>query len=109
MLSAYSLGESTGYGANCCATVAFVAPPPSRFPSRPKASIDFRKGKGMTHRGHWSDCAVNNEPESPAGPCDCGLHDFRDLPEKLPVYLDELPGVLGDFLRDLASRKGDTP
>lgn len=22
--------------------------------------------------GHWSDCAVYNEPASPAGPCDCG-------------------------------------
>jgi hypothetical protein len=21
---------------------------------------------------HWSDCATNNEPAYPAGPCDCG-------------------------------------
>ena len=22
--------------------------------------------------GHWSDCAIHNEPAYPAGPCDCG-------------------------------------
>ncbi len=22
--------------------------------------------------GHWSDCAVHNEPAYPAGPCNCG-------------------------------------
>ncbi|ODT75477.1 MAG: hypothetical protein ABS69_10705 [Nitrosomonadales bacterium SCN 54-20] len=24
------------------------------------------------HCGHWSDCAVHNEPAYPNGPCDCG-------------------------------------
>ena len=24
--------------------------------------------------GHWSDCAVHNEPAFPAGPCNCGAN-----------------------------------
>ncbi|MEG9528384.1 MAG: hypothetical protein MIL41_21885 [Hyphomicrobiales bacterium] len=27
--------------------------------------------------GHWSDCAVHNEPAYPAGPCDCGGFRYR--------------------------------
>lgn len=28
--------------------------------------------------GHWSDCAVHNEPALPEGPCDCGGLDLAD-------------------------------
>ncbi len=29
-------------------------------------------------RIHWSDCAVNNGPAYPAGPCDCGMLDLAE-------------------------------
>lgn len=28
--------------------------------------------KGLKTGGHWSDCAMYNEPAYPNGPCDCG-------------------------------------
>ena len=31
-------------------------------------------------RIHWSDCAVNNGPAYPAGPCDCGMLEFAEDP-----------------------------
>lgn len=27
---------------------------------------------------HWSDCAVNNGPAYPAGPCDCGMLELTE-------------------------------
>lgn len=32
------------------------------------------------HDGHWSDCAVHNEPAYPAGPCTCGGFEMPDTP-----------------------------
>jgi hypothetical protein len=29
--------------------------------------------------GHWSDCAVYNEPAYPNGPCDCGVDETPEL------------------------------
>ncbi len=55
-------------------------------------------------KGHWSDCAVYNEPALPAGPCDCGGFDeSEDVGESAVVLRSELPGILGDFLRKAAS------
>lgn len=43
---------------------------------------------------HRSDCAIYNEPESPAGPCDCHLSD-----PTVPAPLSNLD--LRDTIRDL--------
>lgn len=48
--------------------------------------------------GHWSDCAVYNEPET--APCDCGgLELSEDSFHTFIVLRISLPGRLGDFLR----------
>ena len=55
----------------------------------------------MSRRGHWSDCAVHNEPAYPAGPCDCGGLDFPDDPSHGAVA----PRVTGaGGLADLKSK-----
>ena len=36
-------------------------------------------------QGHWSDCAVNNEPADKAGPCDCGGLDLPEDAFHVPV------------------------
>lgn len=59
----------------------------------------------VVKRGHQSDCAVHNEPEAPAGPCDCGGIDLPDDEQKSVVHRDELPGQMGDFLRSLKDDK----
>ena len=37
--------------------------------------------------GHWSDCAIHNEPASPAGECDCGTIVY--LEAYSPYDMDE--------------------
>lgn len=54
--------------------------------------------------GHWSDCATNNEPAYPAGPCDCGGLDlaayerYRRITSLIPT-----PGSLAAFMVDEAA------
>jgi len=48
---------------------------------------------------HWSDCATNNEPESAAGPCNCGGFHGKANVVSEPVMRSDLPGALGEFLR----------
>ena len=31
--------------------------------------------------GHWSDCALHNEPAEPNGPCNCGDYPSKEVPE----------------------------
>lgn len=49
-------------------------------------------------RIHWSDCAVNNGPAYPAGPCDCGMldltEDAREEPVASPISLSRSLGFL---------------
>lgn len=53
-------------------------------------------------RGHWSDCAVHNEPAMKAGSCDCdGLELAEDAAHSAVVTRISLPGRLGDFLRQV--------
>lgn len=49
---------------------------------------------------HWSDCAVNNEPLSEAGPCDCGGYDPKR--DGLPAPYDPTRCIARD-LADLIS------
>ncbi len=60
----------------------------------------------IERKGHYSDCAVHNEPLTPNGPCDCGGFDLPDVaPDTTITLRSEKPGALGDFLR--AMNKGD--
>lgn len=53
-------------------------------------------------RGHWSDCAVHNEPTEPAAPCDCNGLELSVDDAHTPVVLRiALPGAMGDFLREM--------
>lgn len=36
---------------------------------------------------HWSDCAVHNEPELDAGPCDCGGYTPGQKPPASPASI----------------------
>lgn len=51
--------------------------------------------------GHWSDCAVHNEPALPVGGCDCGGLDltaydrYRAVTSLIPT-----PGSLARFIQD---------
>lgn len=54
--------------------------------------------------GHWSDCAVNNEPAYPAGPCNCGGLDLAayDRYRRVTGLIPD-PGSLARFVRDEAA------
>lgn len=55
-------------------------------------------------RGHWSDCAIYNEPESVAAPCNCGGLDLSvdgAHPSVVPGIAGT--GALGLFLRQMHS------
>jgi len=51
--------------------------------------------------GHWSDCAVYNEPAYPAGLCDCGGLDLAAYERYVAISaLIPTPGALGRFVCD---------
>lgn len=59
----------------------------------PKPHEDMKLGKPRrkeaAYDGHWSSCAVHNEPAYPAGPCDCGgfkPEQGRQKSRDLPAY-----------------------
>jgi len=54
--------------------------------------------------GHWSDCAVYNEPAYPAGPCNCGGLDLAayDLYRRV-TSLVPTPGSLRAFIGEAVS------
>ena len=59
----------------------------------------------MNDLGHWSDCAVHNEPAYPAGPCNCGELD--------PAAYDRYVRIVGNIptARSLAAfiAQGEPP
>lgn len=51
--------------------------------------------------GHWSDCAVYNEPAYPKGPCNCGGLDLAayEAYRRVSAFIPS-PRTLAVFIRD---------
>lgn len=63
-------------------------------------AVGTRDLVGKTH-GHWSDCALHNEPAYAAGPCDCGGLDLAAYDRYLAITSRiPSPRSLADFVCD---------
>jgi len=59
------------------------------------------RANGTIDTGHWSSCAIYNEPALPPGPCDCGGLDLAAYDRyRRVVGVVPTPGSLAAFVNE---------